>query len=511
MEDFLNQMPAIAGAEIWSVAKALGILIVGWIVAHIVAAMVRGALRRTSVDDRIAAWFVGDERIKNIDLEAGIGKVFYYLIMLFVVVAAFEALQLTAVTEPLRGLLQQVMEYVPRLFSAAALLGVAWLIATGLKLVVTKTLAASNLEKRLHAGADDVEQPDHRLSQTIGEALYWFIFLLFLPGVLSALQLEGMVLPVQSMMNEVIGFLPNLFTAGVTLAVGWLVARIVQRVVSSFAAAAGFDSLGESTGIQSALGSQRLSTILGKVVYVLVFIPILISALSALGLDAVTLPLSNMLNTILAAVPAVFGALLVLAAAYWIARVVSGLVSNLLEGIGFNTMLERLGLGRVSDVESRRPSSIVGSIVLVLILLFAAAEAASMLGFQSLELMTTQILGVAGHVLFGIVLFGFGLALANFVANAISSTRAADAPLLSTLAKVATLVLTGAIALRQMGVANEIIESAFTLTLGSLAVAAAIAFGIGGRDIAARHLEKWSKSLERGGPPPPAPMNPTDL
>ena len=84
--------------------------------------MVRGALRRTSIDDRIAAWFVGDERVKNIDLEGGTGRVFYYLIMLFAVVAAFETLQLTAVTEPLRGLLQQVMEYVPRLFSAGVLL-----------------------------------------------------------------------------------------------------------------------------------------------------------------------------------------------------------------------------------------------------------------------------------------------------------------------------------------------------------------------------------------------------
>ncbi|MDA0207475.1 MAG: mechanosensitive ion channel [Acidobacteria bacterium] len=353
----------------------------------------------------------------------------------------------------------------------------AWLVASGVKLLVSRALAAGSFEKRVMAEAGDGSETDGTVSETIGEALYWFIFLLFLPGILSALQLQGMVQPVESMMNEVIGFLPNLFAAGATLGLGWLIARIVQRIVSSFAAAAGMDSLGEKTGIQAALGSQRLSTILGKIVYVLVFI---------------------MLNTILSAVPAVFAALLVLAAAYWIARVVSGLVSNLLDGIGFNTVLERLGLGKASDSENRRPSAIVGSIVLVLILLFAATEAASLLGFEALEEMTTQILGVAGHVLFGIVLFGFGLALANFVADAISSTRAADAPLLSTLAKVATLVLTGAIALRQMGVANEIIESAFTLTLGSVAVAAAISFGFGGRELAGRHLEKWSKSLERG-------------
>ena len=117
---------------------------------------------------------------------------------------------------------------------------------------------------------------------------FWFIFLLFLPGILEALALEGMMQPVQGMMNEVIGFLPNLFTAGVTLAVGWLIARIVQRIVTSFAAAAGLDTVSERFGLQTALGGQKLSAILGTVVNVFILIPILISALSALHLDAVT-------------------------------------------------------------------------------------------------------------------------------------------------------------------------------------------------------------------------------
>ena len=129
-----------------------------------------------------------------------------------------------------------------------------------------------------------------------------------------------------------------------------------------------------------------------------------------------------------------------------------------------------------------------------------SAEAAALLGFESLEQKTSQVLGVAGHVLFGVVLFGLGLALANFVADAVSSAAGANAALLSTLARVAILVLTGAIALRQMGIANEIIESAFTLTLGAIAVAAAIAFGFGGRDLAARQLERWSSSVEGGSP-----------
>ncbi len=512
MQEYFEQYAQMMGPDLLSAAKALGILVVGWVVALILAAIVRGMLRKVTIDNKIAAWFAGEERVAKFDLEHAVGQIVFYLAMLFVVVAAFEALQLTVVTEPLREMLGQVMEFAPRLFSAAALLGLAWLIATGVKIVVKRGVAASGLEKRLQEGAGDSDKAPKGLGESIGEALYWFIFLLFLPGVLEALALEGMMTPVQGMMNEIVGFLPNIFTAAVTLAVGWLIARVVQRVTTSLTAAIGVDALSERVGLQAALGGQPASKILGVVVYVFIFLTILIAALSALGLEAITLPLSNMLNTILDAVPAVFGALLVLAVSFAIGKVVANLVSNLLASVGFNAILGNLGLGKartetagdlaagadmeVEADESTTPSSIVGSIVLTFIMLFAATEAAGMLGFGAMEGMIAQVLEVLGRVLFGMVLLGVGLFLANFVAKTISSSGAPNASNLSTVARVAILILVGAISLRQMGIANEIIELAFGLTLGAFAVASAIAFGIGGRDIAARQLERWTRSVE---------------
>jgi hypothetical protein len=60
------------------------------------------------------------------------------------------------------------------------------------------------------------------------------------------------------------------------------------------------------------------------------------------------------------------------------------------------------------------------------------------------------------------------------------------------VARIAILVLAGSIAIRYMGLANEIVNLAFGLTLGAVAVAVAIAFGIGGRNVAARKLEEWT-------------------
>ena len=97
-------------------------------------------------------------------------------------------------------------------------------------------------------------------------------------------------------------------------------------------------------------------------------------------------------------------------------------------------------------------------------------------------------------MLLGIVIFGLGVYLANLAARAIQSSG--QSTLLATSARVAILVLAGAMALRQMNVAEDIINMAFGLMLGAAAVAAAIAFGMGGRDLARQELERWSDDLK---------------
>ncbi len=68
----------------------------------------------------------------------------------------------------------------------------------------------------------------------------------------------------------------------------------------------------------------------------------------------------------------------------------------------------------------------------------------------------------------------------------------------SALARVAIIAVAAAMALERIGVGEQIVETAFALILGAIAVAAAIAFGVGGRDLAKRQLEEWSEKLKRG-------------
>ena len=487
-----EQVSQLVGGYLPNLLGALGILVIGWLIALVVAAVVRGALRRTTVDNRIAAWLGATQ---DVEVERYAGKIAYWIIMLFVLVAFFQALNLTIVTEPLTALLSELAGFVPRLLGAAALLFTAWLVATLVRKLITGAMSAARIDERLSGEAEIEEGKAVPVSKALADGVYWLIFLLFLPAILGALALEGLLVPVRQLVDGLLGFLPNILAAGLILAVGWFVAHLVRRIVTNLLAAVGVDRLGDQMGAGHVLGAMRLSGLLGLIVYVLILFPVLISSLNALQLAAITEPASDMLGTILDVIPSLFAAVLLVSMAYFVGRLVSGLISNVLAGAGFDNILTQLGLVRPAE-GGRTPSTLVGTLLLVAILLFASVEAASLLGFANLAEMLSGFLTLSGQVILGLVVFGIGLYLANLAATTVHASGGTHAPLLAGAARVAIIVLTGAMALRQMGLANEIINLAFGGLLGAIAVAVALAFGLGARDVAGRTVERWSNKLE---------------
>lgn len=498
MDQFLTQLQQSLGNQVPKLAGGVAVLIAGWLVALVVEALVRAGLKRTTIDNRLAEWFRGEKKEgeKPFEVEAWFGRLAFWVTMLFVLVAFFETVGLTIVTGPLNQLLNEVFVYAPRLLAAFLLLLIAWVLASALRFVVTRAMAASKVDERLGDGAGVDKGKPVPLTRTVGESAYWVVFLLFLPAVLNALALQGLLQPVQSMINRVLEYLPNLFAAGLIFAAGWFVARIVQRIVTNLLAAMGTDRLGERVGLAPVLGPHKLSAILGLVVYVLILIPVLVAALDTLKLDAITHPASEMLNKILAVLPQIFGASLVLGLAYVVSRVVGSLVTSLLHSAGFDSLMERMGLAKPTIKDSQRPSAIAGYLVVVAVLLFASIEAANLLGFTLLAAKIAQFMDFAGLILVGLVLFGIGLFLANFASNAILSSRNPQARVLALAARVSIIAIVGAMALQQMNLGQRIIELAFGIVLGGLVLALAIAFGVGGREVAGRELDAWVTNIK---------------
>ena len=493
MNEFFQQFWTNVVTYLPSALAAIGILIGGWILALILASLVRGGLRRTHLDERIGKLLMGERAEgERVDIAGWSSRVIFYLLMLFVVVAFLQALNLTIVAEPINQLLNQILSYIPLVLGAIVLLFVAWIVASALKFVVFRALNLVKFEERL-TDQVELEAGDHSISATLSSVVYWLVFLLFLPAVLGALGLQGLLEPVQSVVNGIVGVIPNLLGAALLLLVGWIAARFVRQVVTNLLVGIGTDRLGERVGLETALGGQKLSRLLGTLLYVIILIPIVISALNALQIEAVSGPASAMLTTLLNAFPAIFGAMMLIGAAYFVARLVSAFVTSILTSVGFDKVLGWVGLGSMGGEGKRTPSQIAGYLASVAIMLFAVIESANLLGFTILAELVSDFLVAAGGVLLALLIFGLGLYFADLADQVIRDAGGVQSRYLAPVARVSILVFSGALALRQSGIGQDIVTMAFAIVLGMVAVAAALAFGLGSRDIAARELESWLK------------------
>ncbi|MGF1589285.1 MAG: mechanosensitive ion channel [Pleurocapsa sp.] len=523
-----TQLGLNLGVSILSIISAILIFVIGWIIAAVLKGLIKKILNSTDIDNRLAAAVMGQRGGESLPIESWIANLVFWIIMLFVIIAALNALNLQAVSAPLNTLLDQIAAFIPRILGAAFLLAIAWVVATIVKTVVTRGLGALNVEQRL--GLSSADTGDFSLTDTLGNALYWFVFLLFLPAILNALQLNGTLEPVQGMLNQILALLPNILGAIIIAAVFWFVATIVKRIVTNLLAASGVDNIGRKFGLGRTAGSQSLSSIIGTIVFVLILIPGIISALEQLQINAISAPATAMLNQVLDFIPRLFAAGVVLAFFYVAGQFVSEFVSNILSNVGFNNLFQWLGISSATTgtdfpppgarpfpeepidlgagteqptmiqteptMGSKTPSELVGLLCLVGIMLVATLTAVDILRIPALADVFRVILAIAGQVLIGVVVFAIGLYLANLAYKLIVSSGTSQSRFLAQCARVSIIALVGAMALNRMGIAPNIVNLAFGLILGGIAVAIALAFGLGGREVAREELKSWVSSFK---------------
>jgi len=143
------------------------------------------------------------------------------------------------------------------------------------------------------------------------------------------------------------------------------------------------------------------------------------------------------------------------------------------------------------------PSKFVGYLVLLAIMLLSATSAAELLGSAFLVNALGVFIAFFWQVVLAVLIFAIGLYFANLARNTIVKTGANQASFVARLAQVAIIVFAASMSLRTLGLADDIINLAFGLTLGGLVLAAALAFGLGGREVAGRELDRFVDEMRK--------------
>jgi len=475
MKQIVDSLSQALGSSLISVLGALAILVAGWIIAVVIRAVVRRGLSLANLNKRLRNG-TGEE----LDVEGGIARGVFYLILVMAFIAFFNALDLQQVSAPLQSMVDSLLAFLPNLIAGAVLMLVAWVLATLARKIVTKLLSSTGLDDKVASAAG--MRP---LSENLGHVLYALILLLFLPIVLGALGMDGLLAPVQDMVGQIVGMLPSIIAAVVLAGVGWFVAGLLRSLVTNLLAASGADKLGERAGLK---GATKLSGLAGLIVFIFVFVPALIAALNALKIEAISRPAVNMLDVFMGSIPNLFAAGVILAISFFIANLVRGLVANLLEGVGFDSVPERLGVGAVVP-EGQSPSGLAGQIAAFFILLFAVVEAAQVIGFSEISGIVAMLIDFGGQVLLGVAIIAVGMWIANMAHGAIARLGRPNAAFFAGLARISILGVVFAMGLRAMNIAENIVNLAFGFTIGAVAVAVALSFGLGGREAAGKQME----------------------
>ncbi|MDQ3478013.1 MAG: mechanosensitive ion channel [Pseudomonadota bacterium] len=420
----------------------------------------------------------------------------------------------------------QLMTWGPKVLVALLIIVATWLIARAVKWALQKAISRTPALQKNTPG-NQHETIGHQIG-TIAKLIIWLV------GIMAALQYLGVgqiLAPINALTLSIFEFLPRLIGAGLLFFVGLIIARIARQLVETLVNAANLDRVlgrmgltdngpsdpprppvaaaGPATGTTSAPARSTgasLAKAAGMLVFALIIIPVAIAALQVLGIEAISAPAIAMLNQILAAIPRILSAALWIGIAFIAAKFVKSIIEAVLPPTGFDQAIRSTGVVPATTT----PSRIVANVAMVAIILVASIEAAKQLGGGTIAVFLAQVTELGGKVIFGTLIIVAGIFLARIISGLVGSSTG-EGGFGQTIVRYAIIALFTAIGLTFMGLADVIVMMAFGLILGSAAVAAALAFGLGGRDAAARILKPAADKAEtelNAAPSPVAPRSP---
>lgn len=490
-EEVLTPMWQQFATAIPGLIKAIILLIAFWLIALFVSMVVRRALGLVKLDERAEkSWgmegMLGDGDSKR-SLEDLAAKVVKWLILLVGFGAFFQALELNMVAGPLQNVVDRILAVLPSLLQAAVILLVYWIVASVVRMGVSRGLQLIRFDERWgrNLAGPDTAGKQRSSSDLLGRLAFYLVLLFGLGPFLQALGQESLVTPLSSMMEKGLGFIPNVIAAVLLFFIGRVIALVVREVVTNFLAATGADRAVEKLGAGKLVGERKASQILGSIAYFFVFVPVLVAAVDALGIKAISEPVESTLTQLLSAVPLIFVAILLAVVGYFVAKTVGSLVQSLLEGIGADHLPERFGLSFLQPKEGQRSvSQLAGATVSVLILLFVAQQALATLELVALSNIVARFVAYLPELATGLAVILLGISLGGFVGRMVSSALEGrpHARFMSLIARYAVIFVGLGMGVSQLGLGEDVVAIVVAAVLGGAALGLGLAFGLGAKD-----------------------------
>lgn len=377
----------------------------------------------------------------------------------------------------LRIIAERIGEFLPDLIGALIVLLIGWLIAKGIKALVIKLFKKTNWDEKVMAKTNIGDS-----NVFIANIFYYVIMIIVIMIVLEILGVNQVLTPLEEMVSKFLGFIPNLIGAILIAFIGYLLAKFVASLINitgNF-----LDKFVDKTGFKD---TAQLMDIIKKIVFIIIFVPFLIQAFNALELKAISEPANNILSNFTNLIGEVIIAAIILIIFIWGGRYLANFLEGLFKSLGLDKAAEKIQIHNMIGA-NQSLSKILSNLIYFFLVFFGIITAVNILGLDQLTETLNQILEITGQIIFGLIILAVGNYISLVIYNTMSKTRSNN--FIASVVRWASLALFLAIALRTMGIANEIVELAFGLILGAIAVAVALSYGLGGREAAGEHFKE---------------------
>jgi hypothetical protein len=200
-------------------------------------------------------------------------------------------------------------------------------------------------------------------------------------------------------------------------------------------------------------------------------------------------------------VPALLGAAIIIFAGYLLAKVLEKLSERGLRKLGLNRMLQRGGV--IQAVERTgthlNPTRVIANLVFWFVMFAVILLAANVLGLDTLANVMSTLVSYIPSVIAAVVIVLVGIVLGGFVEGFIAASAGAvhGGRSLARIGRVSVILLSVFMALQELGIATEIVTTAFAILFGAFGLALALAFGLGNRDLAGEVTREWYERYRR--------------
>ncbi|MBD3948971.1 mechanosensitive ion channel [Tuanshanicoccus lijuaniae] len=397
----------------------------------------------------------------------------------------------------LENFFDKVMSALPGLLGAVLLLVIALFIAFILKKLSSKGLERIDFDGKLQRwGMSKNIEESNTFIETIGSIIYFATILLFTPFILKGMNMSGVVDPILVMMTRFFNFIPNLLASGLILFTGSYLCKFIKSLMQNL-----FEGINVDRWYRKLIGrvqedgevlETRLAEVLSSIIYVLIFIPILTAALKLLGIRSISDPIVLVLNNIVNAIPNILAAVALVVIGNFIAQLVGDLVESMLRTSGIDKYSQYLNFKGETTILI---SNVSAQILKAVLFMFFLIEGLSVLELDVINSIGNSIIDYLPSIISSLIILATGIIGGNILATFLA--KVSGSKLFGEMIRYGIIIFAVFMTLEQLQFAKSIVNNSFTIILGAFAFAFALAFGLGGKEFAAKQLERADQAFKQ--------------